>query len=182
MNTNGQRMVKLTSTDSGRVIVHEPAFSVHREFPGKGTSQVIPFDVVEQLMWRTGFKNMIMSGTLYIADMQDKIDLGLEEPDTKEPTRIKVLNDQQILTLLKVSSYDKFVNELSTLPSEQINNIITYAVDNEIIDPQKDDYLKKLTGRDILKMITHKRDQEEAEIAAKVKEENRRKEGEFNAI
>lgn len=182
MMNNGQRMVKLTSTDAGRVIVHEPAFGVHREFPDKGTSQMMPFDVVEQLMWRTGFKNMIMSGTLYIADMKDKIDLGLEEPDTKEPTRIKVLNDQQILTLLKVLSYDKFVEEVSSLPSEQINNIVLYAVENEIIDTQKVAYLKELTGRDILKMISNKHDRIEAEKMAQKREENRRKEGEFNAI
>lgn len=182
MINNGQRMVKLTSTDSGKVVVHEPTYGIHREFPGKGTSQLIPFDIMEQLLWRVGFKNMIMSGTLYINDMQDKIDLGLEDPDTKEPTRIKVLTDPQILNLLKVSAYDKFVEEVSSLPTEQINNIITYAVDNEIIDPKKDDYLKQLTGRDILKMITHKRDIAEADAAAKLKEENRRKEGEFNAI
>ena len=118
MINNGQRMVKLISTDSGKVVIHEPAYGVHREFLGKGTSQLIPFDTVEQLMWRVGFKNMIMSGTLYITDMKDKIDLGLEEPETKEPTRIKVLNDQQILTLLKVTPYDKFVEELSSLPIE----------------------------------------------------------------
>ena len=182
MMTNGQRMVKLTSTDAGRVIIHEPAFGVHREFPGKGTSQMIPFDIIEQLMWRTGFKNMIMSGTLYIADMQDKIDLGLEEPETKGPTRIKVLNDQQILTLLKVHSYDKFVEEISSLPAEQVNNVVSFAVEKEIVDTQKIAYLKKVTGRDVLKMISSKHDRLEAEEMAKKREENRRKEGEFNAI
>lgn len=116
--TNGQRLVKLTSTDTGTVVVHEPAYSIHREFPGKGTSQMIPFDIMEQLMWRTGFKNMILSGTLYIDNMQDKIDLGLEDPETKDPTNIKVLNEAQIITLLKVKSYEDFVAELETVSAE----------------------------------------------------------------
>ncbi len=180
--TNGQRLVKLTSTDTGTVVVHEPAYNIHREFPGKGTSQMIPFDIMEQLMWRTGFKNMILSGTLYIDNMQDKIDLGLEDPETKVPTNIKVLNEAQIVTLLKVKSYEDFVAELETVSAEQINNVVTYAVDHDLIDPKKDDYLKKITGKDILKMIAHKRDMEEADRIAAERETTRRREGEFNAI
>lgn len=51
-----------------------------------------------------------------------------------------------------------------------------------MIDPKKDDYLKKITGKDVLKMIAHKRDMEEADRIAAERETTRRREGEFNAI
>lgn len=176
------RMVKFKNTTPGKVIVHEPAYGVHREFLGKGTVQMIPFDIVEQLLWRPGFKNMITSGILYIDNMQDKIDLQLEDPDTIVPTRIKILTDDQILTLLKVKSYTDFVAELKTVSVDQANAVVDYAIEHSLIDPQKVDYLKQVTGRDVIKSIAHKRDLEEADKAQAERDARRRTEGEFNAI
>lgn len=133
-------------------------------------------------MWRPGFKNMIRSGILYIDNMQDKIDLQLEDPDTKAPTKIRVLTDEQILTLLKVKSYEDFVKELATVSLDQANAVVNYAVENSIVDNRKVDYLKEITGRDVVKIIAHKRDAAEAERINAEKEARRRNEGEFNAI
>lgn len=176
------RMVSFRNTTSGNVIVHEPAYNIHREFLGKNTIQKIPFDIVEQLMWRPGFKNMIKSGILYIDNMQDKIDLQLEDPDTKAPTKIKVFTDEQILTLLKIKSFEDFVKELSTVSIDQANAVVNYAVENSIVDSKKVDYLKEITGRDVVKIISHKRDAAEAEKANAEREARRRNEGEFNSI
>ena len=103
------RMVKLRNTSAKTVTVYSSAYNIKRVFNGKGTVQMLPFDAVEQLLWENGFQYMIKTGQLYIDDMQTKIDLGLESPDTKVPTNIKVLTPEQILTLLKVRSYDEFV-------------------------------------------------------------------------
>ena len=46
----------------------------------------------------------------------------------------------------------------------------------------KVEIIEKLTGKDIIKMIDKRREFEAADRAAKAKEENRRREGEFNAI
>lgn len=179
---NGTRMVKFRNTKAETVVVYEPAYNIRREFPGKGTVQLIPFDIVEQLLWRPGFANLIKGGILYIDDMQDKIDLGLEEPDTKTPTKIKVLTPEQILTLLKVKDYNSFVSDIEGLSMDQVNNIVDYAVENEILDTKKINYLKDLTGRDVLKILTRKREAEEVEQANAEKEAARRREGEFNSI
>lgn len=176
------RMVNFRNTTAGNVIVHEPAYNIHREFLGKNAIQRIPFDIVEQLMWRPGFKNMVRSGILYIDNMQDKIDLQLEDPDTKVPTKIKVFTDEQILTLLKVKSYEDFVKELATVSVDQANAIVDYAVENSIVDSQKVDYLKAITGRDVVKIIAHKRDAAEAERINAEKEARRRAEGDFNPV
>jgi len=176
------RMVRFKNTMPGKVVVHEPAYGIHREFLGKGTVQTIPFDVVEQLLWRPGFKNMVTSGILYIDNMQDKIDLQLEEPDTKVPTKIKIFTEEQILTLLKVKSFEDFVAELSTVSVDQANAVVDYAIEHSIVDTKKVDYLKKVTNRDIVKSIAKKREAEEISAAQAEKEARRRSEGEFNSI
>lgn len=176
------RMVKLRSTTSGTFTINEPAYNLRRVFPNKGSIQMVPFEILEQLLWQPGFRVAIDTGMLYIDDMQDKIDLGLEEPDTKIPTNIKVLNEAQMLTLLKVKSYDDFLNEISTLPLEQIRQLADYAAENNLVDIAKVEAIERLTGKDIIKMIDKRREFEAADRAAKAKEENRRREGEFNAI
>lgn len=176
------RMVKIRSTIAGTFSINESSYNVNRVFPGKGSVQSLPFEIVEQLLWQPGFRNAIDSGILYIDDMQDKIDLGLEEPDTKTPTNIRVLNEAQMLTLLKVKSYDDFLKELEGLPIQQIRDLADYAAANNLVDIQKVDAIRQLTGKDVIKMIDKRREFEAADRAAAEKEARRRNEGEFNAI
>lgn len=173
-NTNTNRMVTLRSMVNKTVIVNEPAYSIRRVFPNKGAIQTIPFTTVEQLLWSNGFRNMLTTGTLYIDNMQDKIDLGLEEPDTKVPTKIKVLTEEQMLTLMKVRSYGDFVKELSTLPLDQAHALVDYAVKTQTLDSQKINYLRELTGRDALKIISRNRDAEEMDKIQAAKEAARK--------
>ena len=176
------RLVKLRSTSTGTFSINEPAYNIRRIFPKKGSVQTVPFDILEQLLWQPGFRAAIDSGLLYIDDMQDKIDLGLEQPDTKVPTNIKVLNETQMMTLLKVKPYNEFIDELGTLPMQQIRDLADYAAENNLVDMQKVDAIKQLTGKDIVAMINKRRQFEEADRIAAEKEANRRNEGEFNAI
>jgi len=169
------RMVVFKSMVGKTVIVNEPAYGIRRVFPNKGAIQTIPFNIVEQLLWSNGFRNMLSTGVLYIENMQDKIDLGLEEPGTKIPTKIRILTDEQMLTLLKVRSYDDFVKELASLSLDQANAIVDYAVRTQTIDTQKVDYLKEVTGRDVIKIIARNKENAEADKAAAEREALRRR-------
>ena len=175
------RMVKLRNTTAQTVTIYSPAYNVKRTFPGKGAVQVLPFDTVEQLLWDNGFQYMIKTGMLYIDDMQTKIDLGLENPDAKVPTNIKVLTPEQMLTLLKVRTVEEFKKEVDTISVEQCNEIVKYAVENNLIDNDKVNYLKERTGKDVIAMIARKRLEAEAEKANAGKEE-KRPEGVFSPV
>ena len=175
------RMVKLRNTTAQTVTIYSPAYNVKRTFPGKGAVQVLPFDTVEQLLWDNGFQYMIKSGQLYIDDMQTKIDLGLENPDAKVPTNIKVLTPEQMLTLLKVRTVEEFKKEVSTISVEQCNEIVKYAVENNLVDNDKVNYLKERTGKDVIAMIARKRLEAEADKANAGKEE-KRPEGVFSPV
>ena len=170
------RMVAIKSTVDRTVVVNRPEFGIRRQWVAKNQTQMIPFDIVQNLYFTVGFQNLINEGILYIDNMQDKIDLGIEDVGTTKPTRVVVLNDSQMLTLLKVKKIDEFIDELSHLPMSQAHALVDFAVKNEIIDKSKVDYLKQLTGRDIVKIIARNREAEEIDKAEALKEQSRKKE------
>ena len=118
---------------------------------------------------------------IYIENMQDKIDLGLEEPETTEPTNIKILSPERMKAILS-SPMENFLKEIDGCPMEQIRLLAEYAADNNFVEVEKVDVIKKLTGLDIINMISRRRQAEDADQIAAEKEANRRRDGEFNAI
>lgn len=160
---NENRMVQIVSTVDRTVIVNRPEYGIRRQWVAKGQTQVLPFDVVQNLYFTVGFQNLINEGILYIPNMQDKIDLGIEADGTTQPTRVVVLNDTQMKTLLTVRSYNDFVKELAHLPMSQAHALVDFAVKNEIIDNMKVKYLKEVTGRDVVQIIARKRQSEEVD-------------------
>nr|DAD59071.1 MAG TPA: hypothetical protein [Caudoviricetes sp.] len=111
---------------------------------------------------------MFRQGMLYIDNMKDKQDLGLEPMEATEPTNIIALSETQMRELLNNKPIAVFKNELAKLPDAQIDNLIDFAISNKIVNVDKCAILKEVTGRDILKAI---RTQEEiaAEDAAEKK-------------
>ena len=166
MNTQSTRMVTFKNMTSGTFVINEPAYGIRRVFNAKGAIQTIPFDVVEQLLWSEGFRNCIDNGMIYIENMQDKIDLGLEEEGTTEPSNIIVLTDKQIETLLTSSPIDVFKRELDNVSETQVRGVINYAILHKLMDMAKIDYLeKRVPGTDILHAISIEKQVEKAEAA-----------------
>lgn len=153
-----ERMVKLQNMVNKTVGVIRPEFNINREWVKKGQVHQIPFSTVEQLLYINGFRNMIENGTLYIVDMQDKIDLGLEAEGTKEPTNIKALTDGQMLTLMKITDMDKFVETVNELPKAQVDNLVNYAIENELLIVDKCMFLKDVTGVDIIQCVKNNKE------------------------
>jgi len=154
------RMVNIVSMVNKTVGVKLSEYGINRKWTKKGQTIPLPYDTVEQMLWHEGFRNMIDRGILYIESMKDKIDLGLEPSDATEPENILVLNDKQIDDLLRNKSYDEFKKIIEKYNLTQINNVINYAILNEITDSQKSDLLFELTGTDVLKEVSNKRELE----------------------
>lgn len=163
------RVVKVVNMVNKRVGITKPELGFRRRWTAKGQPQMIPYDVLEQLLWDAGVRYMFERGILYIEDMKTKIDLGLEPYNATEPVNIKVLNDSQITTLLKIRTFDEFKEEVLTLPIDQANNIVNFAIANNIMDIEKCEFLKELTGIDIITCITNNKAIEKADKAEKAK-------------
>ena len=158
-----QRMVKVQNMVNKTVSVKKPEYGINRRWTQKGQIIPLPYEAVEQMLWDNGVRVMIDRGILYIPDMKDKIDLGLEPEDAAEPENIIVLSDLQINNLLINVPFSVFKREIDKLPETQVREVVNYAILHEIADIQKTDYIGELTGVDILKVISRNKDVKKAE-------------------
>lgn len=159
-----ERMVIVKSAVNATVSIVNPQFGINKRWSRPGQPMGIPFDQLEQCLWENGIRRMFESGILYIESLKDKIDLGLEPSDAKEPVNIIVLKESDMEYLLKEAPLDEFKKKLCAVPAMQVDNLVEYAIHNEIVDMEKIKFIKELThGKDILRGIQKKRDVEEAE-------------------
>lgn len=171
------RMVKITNMVNGMVSVKDIAYNVNRRWNKRGQTLPIPFEAVEGLLWQDGFRRMIESGILYIADMKDKKDLGLEPLEADKPTNIIALTEIQMKNLLTSTPITVFKKEVQALPRVQVDNLIEYAIQNKITDSEKCSFLKTLTHKDILAAISAKEDDEKEALREKAKRQAYAEEG-----
>ena len=145
--------VRVISTVLGGITVALPNLSWIREWPRKGAAVMVPFGILEEGMYDTGFGNMLRDGDLYIEDMAVKRELGLEPDEAKEPENIIILTDNKMLYLMKTASLEDLRSTLSKVSIEQANNLAQYAIENEYNNLDKAEIIKERTGIDIIKSI-----------------------------
>lgn len=159
-----ERMVIVKSAVNATVSIVNPQYGINKRWSRPGQPMGIPFEQLEQCLWENGIRRMFESGILYIESMKDKIDLGLEPVDAQEPVNIIVLTEKDMDYLLKEAPLEEFKKKLCAVPQMQVDNLVEYAVHNELVDMDKVNFIKTLTkGKDILTGIKKKRDVEEAE-------------------
>lgn len=172
-----ERQVKIRSMVNAQVGVSESTLGFKRTWAKKGQLLAIPFEVVEQLLWSDGFKRMIDTGILYIEDMQDKKDLGIEPLDADKPVNIIVLTDQRIEELMTSTPIDVFKIEVQSIPRVQVDNLIEYSIEHQLVDSAKCTFLKQLTGKDIFKAISTREEDRLIEEKERKRQENAASEG-----
>lgn len=147
------RKINVISTVDATIGIDDPQVRFSRTWDRKGTIRQIDFDTLRELSYGIGVHNLLASGMLYIDDMEAKIELGLESPDAKQPENIIVLNDAQKKRYLTVMPVAEFKQACMKLGANELNNLVDYAIDNELINYDKATILKQLTERDIIKTI-----------------------------
>lgn len=158
-----QRMVKVQNMVNKTISIKKPEYQINKRWTQKNQVILIPFDTLEQMLWNEGIRKFFDRGILYISEMKDKIDLGLEPEGAVEPQNIIVLNDTQIKELLTTKPFLVFKKEIENLSGTQVSEIVNYAITHDIADVEKSNYLKKVTGVDILRAITRNQDVKESE-------------------
>lgn len=158
-----QRMVKVQNMVNKTISIKKPQYNFNKRWTQKNQIIPVPFEALEQMLWDEGIRRFFDRGMLYISEMKDKIDLGLEPEGATEPQNIIVLTDKQINDFLTSKPFVVFKKELEDLSDTQIREIVNYAIIHELADIEKVNYLKKITGVDILKAIARNLDVKEAE-------------------
>ena len=154
-------MVVVKSTINATIALNVPELSLKAEWTRKGMPRNISLEKLKQAMYDPGVEALFRDGLLYIESMPQKIALGLEPEDATVPTNIKILDDKMKERLLRYMPYAEFKKEVPKYPYEQIRELVEYAVQHEIIDMDKDDYLKEITQIDIVNAIKLNRAEKE---------------------
>ena len=154
--------VEVVSKVGGTVIFTVPDLHYRREFRKKGAKISIDKALLEEAMYDPGVEALFREGILYIENMKDKQDLGLEPEDATEPENIIVLNDGQMRRYLTVAPVNELKDVLEKLSPESKNELANYAIENDISDYQKVQLIKESTGIDILKAIELKHAEEDS--------------------
>ena len=156
--------VKIKNLVSSIVSIDVPDARLKRVWEKKGAVKTIPFEQLEEAMYDPGVEALFSNGVLGIDDMETKQKLGLEPEDAKEPVNIIILDDQQRKRYLTVMPLNEFKVEVQKLPTEQVKELAQFAIENELVDFDKDSILKEMVNIDVIKTIElNKADQEEIE-------------------
>lgn len=150
MNTEN-RKVTVKSMVNYTVGLNIPELRFKRTFMKEGETKSIDFDVLYEGVTMLGIKTLFEEGILYIENQQDRIDLGLEEPN--QEAKFKILNHGQIIKLLKLDPISKLQETLTVLPKEQINRIAEIAIEEKFTDFDKCNLIKKYCGIDIITSV-----------------------------
>lgn len=150
------KQVVLESTVDAYIGINLPDLRLKRLWERKGAKKTIPFEVLQEAIYDPSVEYLLKQGMLYINDLETKIALGLEEESAREPNahlNIQVLKNEEINRLLTVMPFYDFKQKVEELPKEQIQNVVDYAIKNEITNFEKSEFLKQLTGFDIIKTV-----------------------------
>ena len=145
--------VKVVNLISSRVNINIPELQLKRVWEKKGAIKVIPLSQLEEAIYNPGVEALFTEGVLGINDMDVKKRLGLEPEDADEPVNIIVLDDAQRKRYLTVMPLNEFKINIKKLPIEQIRELAQYAIENEIVDFDKSEIIKKIVGKDIIGTI-----------------------------
>lgn len=154
-----EKKVNVKSLSNGRVIINIPELNFKRVWERKGVTMPIDGEILQQIIYNLGVETLFKEGYLYIDDKATRVELGLEGED--ENDTIIIFTEPQLQRYLTIAPMDEFEAIVKKAPLEQVNAMVSYAINHELIDLKRDDILQKRTGKDIVKIIQMKRANEE---------------------
>lgn len=145
------KKIKVTSLVPYRVGLIIPEHRFSRNFTEEGQTILVDDEILREGLYNRGVLNLFKKGILKIEDKDFRIEVGLEDPEQK--TEVKTLNSTQMLTLLKVKPFKEFESTIKELSDEQLDRLVSLAVENKITDYEKCKLLKEVTGKDVMQII-----------------------------
>ena len=145
--------VMIENLSSGRVLLKVKDLNLRRIFERKGAKKPVDFEILQQALYDPGVEYLFTEGILGISDMEQKKALGLEPEDAVEPQNIIVLTDNQKKRLLTVAPISELKETVKKLHREQLQDLAEFAVNNELVDMERCEILKKCTQIDVINAV-----------------------------
>ena len=148
------KKVTVVNMVDAQVGIKNPDFRFQANWPAKGSRVRIDKQMLDDLMYEDGVRYLFDNGILYIDDMQDKIDLGLEDEGTTKPTKIIVWSEADMKKYLTVKPMHEFKTEFDKLSRDQQQEVARYMVANELVGSlEKAEYVQKKTEIDVISAV-----------------------------
>jgi hypothetical protein len=93
--------------------------------------------------------------------MDFKIELGLEEPETKTPTNIIPMDEKYLERVMKRMPVAEMKQAVKKMSPDQLQELVLYASSQNDIQLDRITAIKELTGTDLFKVIELKMQREE---------------------
>lgn len=157
---NKDELIKVTNRDNGHVGYYIPDLGRRRDFAPKET-KLIPYEELEKLNYLAGGK-YILSNCLLVHNKETINELvGEVEPEY-------FYTDKELIELLtNPTKLDEFKDCIDFAPTGVVERIKELAVQNEIPDIRRRDYIKEKLGFNITKAIEINNETKEEEPASK---------------
>lgn len=132
----------------------------HRVWNKKGQKLPVSKDVLREAIYEPGVEYMFKNGILYIDDMEFKIELGLEAPDTKTPTEVLPIDDKYLNRVLKLMPVSEMKSTIDKMSIVQKQELVDYASKQNDIQLDRLAIVSEKCGVDVLKTIELNRQKE----------------------
>ena len=153
--------IYVESLSNSVVCIDLPQLRLRKEWTRRGQKIPVDREALAEAIFDPGVEYMFKKGILYIEDLEFKKEIGLEDYDATEPTKIVPMTEQQMKRYLTVMPLQELEGALNKLSSEQKRELAAYAVQNELVgDLARTDILNKVCGVDLYKSLSLKRKNE----------------------
>lgn len=134
-----------------------------RTWPRKGTRLPIEKELLLEAIYQPGVEYLFRKGILYIDDMDFKIELGLEQPETTtENATILALDDKLAMRIIKFMPVSEARVTIEKLSDVQKQELVDFAAKHsDELDMSHIDIINKLCKTDLLKIISLRKTTEE---------------------
>lgn len=145
--------ILIESGISGSVSVDIPNLRFSRKWRKKGSVEPVKMEILRDAIYDEGFKYMLDEGILIIKDRDVLIDLEMISEEEKETEHLAVLTEQEIKRYLTVMPFAEMKGKIEILPKTQVEEVVTYAIQNKIYGGEKISYLEEISGKKIKEAI-----------------------------
>ena len=126
------KKIIVTSTSRSRVGINIPELHFKRVWEKRNSKIAIDFSILQEMIYDPGVHYLFEQGILYIDDMDVKIELGLEEPDTAAPTAIVILSENDMSRYMNAMPLFEFKENVKKLGREQLQALVRALIIAEL--------------------------------------------------
>ena len=145
--------VIVTNMVGGIVGINRPEYRLVKTWPQKGAKLPVEKEALRQAIYEPGIEYMFKNGMLYIDDMAFKIELGLEEEGTEQPTAVIPVDEKYFERILKRMPLVEMKAAIKAMNETQVREMIDYVSVQKDVQMDRIKAIKELTGIDLFKVI-----------------------------